>query len=99
MKLKWILLQILARSNQNFLKSRIKYKDEVENKLINREIKKFEYSIIVAGGISYYGLSDLILLKEAMQEFSYFKELELEYFKDDFEAFYKENKICSLNRI
>ena len=26
---------------------------------INREIKKFETSIIVAGGVSYYGLSDL----------------------------------------
>ena len=32
--------------------------------LINRAKRKFEPSIMVAGGISYYGLSNIIFLKE-----------------------------------
>ena len=37
--------------------------------MINRETKKFEPSIIVAGGVSFYGLSYLILLKETIRDF------------------------------
>ena len=58
--------------------------------MINRETKKFEPSIIVAGGVSYYGLSDLILLKGTMQEFSYAQALE--YYKDNYENFKNINK-------
>ena len=58
--------------------------------MINRETKKFEPSIIVAEGVSFYGLSDLILLKGTMQEFSYSQALE--YYKDNFENFKKLNK-------
>ena len=43
--------------------------------MINRETKKYEPSIIVAGGISFYGLSDLILLKGTMKV-SYAQALE-----------------------
>ena len=57
---------------------------------INRETKKFEPSIIVAEGVSYYGLSDLFLLKGAMKEFTYFQAFE--YYKDNFESFKKQNK-------
>ena len=59
-------------------------------KKINRETKKFEPSIIVAGGVSYYGLSDLILLKGTMKEFSYSQALE--YYKESYENFQKQNK-------
>ena len=57
---------------------------------INRETKKFEPSIIVAEGVSYYGLNDLFLLKGAMKEFTYFQAFE--YYKDNFENFKKQNK-------
>ena len=40
---------------------------------INREIKKIEPSIIVAERVSYYGLSDIFLLKGTMQELTYFQ--------------------------
>ena len=71
--------------------NKLKLGDEEGYKLINRETKEFEPSIIVAGGVSYYGLSDLILLKGTMQEFSYSQVLE--YYKDNFENFKKQNKI------
>ena len=72
------------------VKNKLKLGDEEGYKLINRETKKFEPSIIVAGGVSYYGLSDLLLLKGTMQEFSYSQALE--YYKDNFENFKKQNK-------
>ena len=52
--------------------------------------KKYEPSIIVAGGVSFYGLSDLILLKGTMKEFSYAQALE--YYKENFDAFKEQNK-------
>ena len=72
------------------VKNKIKLGDEEGYKMINRETKKFEPSIIVAGGVSYYGLSDLILLKGTMQEFSYAQALE--YYKDNYENFKNINK-------
>ena len=72
------------------IKNKIKFGDQEGYKMINRETKKFEPSIIVAGGVSFYGLSDLILLKGTMQEFSYAQTLE--YYKDNFENFRKINK-------
>ena len=69
------------------VKNKLKSGDEEGYKIINRETKKYETSIIVAGGVSYYGLSDLILLKGTMQEFSYAQALE--YYKDNFENFKK----------
>ena len=72
------------------VKNKLKSGDEEGYKIINREVKKYEPSIIVAGGVSYYGLSDLILLKGTMQEFSYAQALE--YYKDNFENFKKLNK-------
>ena len=72
------------------VRKKIKLGDEDGYKMINRETKKFEPSITVAGGVSFYGLSDLILLKGTMQEFSYSQALE--YYKDNFENFKKLNK-------
>ena len=63
------------------IKNKLKIGDEEGYKMINRERKKFEPSIIVAGGVSFYGLSDLILLKGMMQEFFYAQALE--YYRDN----------------
>ena len=43
--------------------------------LVNRQVKKFEKGIMVAGGISYYGLSDLMLMKGTMNDFQYSQAL------------------------
>ena len=61
------------------VKNKIILGDEEGYKMINRETKQYEPSIIVAGGVSYYRLSDLILLKGTMKEFSYAQALE--YYK------------------
>ena len=63
------------------IKNQIKKGDEEGYKKINRQTKKHEASIIIAGGVSFYGLSDLILLNGTMTDFSYAQALE----------FYKEN--------
>ena len=39
--------------------------------LISRSIKKFEPSIMVDGGISYYGLSNIIFVEGTINDFSY----------------------------
>ena len=72
------------------IKRKLQKGEEEGFKKINRETKKFEPSIIVAGGVSYYGLSDLILLKGTMKEFSYSQALE--YYKESYENFQKQNK-------
>ena len=71
------------------IKNRIKKGDEEGYKKINRETKKYEASIIVAGGVSYYGLSDLILLNETMRDFAYAQALE--FYKENYENFKKQN--------
>ena len=45
---------------------------------------------MVAGGISYYGLSDLYLLNGTMSNFSYSQLLE--HYKKNYEEFKNENK-------
>ena len=72
------------------IKRKLQKGEEEGFKKINRETKKFESSIIVAGGISYYGLRDLILLKGTMKEFSYSQALE--YYKESYEKLKKQNK-------
>ena len=44
-------------------------------KLVNREEKKFEQKIMIAGGVSYYGLSDLMIMKGTMNDFQYAQAL------------------------
>ena len=53
---------ILATNNKH------KLKDEEGHKLTNRETKKFELSIIIAEGISFYGLSDLNIKLPEVEE-------------------------------
>ena len=57
----------LSKENQDKLK---KGEQEVFD-LINRPQKKFELSIMIAGGICQNGLSNLILLNGPENEFSY----------------------------
>ena len=52
--------------------------------LVNREQRKFEKSLMIAGGISYYGLSHLIFLEGTMNDFAYGQALL--FFKDDIDA-------------
>ena len=58
--------------------------------MVNREKNKYEPLIFVAGGVSFYVLSDLILLKGTMKEFSYAQALE--YYKENFDYFKEHNK-------
>ena len=46
------------------IKNKIRKGDKEGYNKINRETKKYEPSIILEGGASFYWLSDLILLKE-----------------------------------
>ena len=71
----------LSKDNQEKLKKG----DENVFKLINRPQKKFELSIMVAGGICSKGLSNLIILEGPENEFSYAQILI--YYKDSFEKF------------
>ena len=61
--------------------------------LVNRQVKKFEKGIMVAGGISYYGLSDLMLMKGTMNDFQYSKALF--NYQENIERFNKKYK-CNL---
>ena len=61
----------------------IKLKNEEKEPydLINRPMKKFEDSIMIAGGISFYGLSNLLFLDGTMNSFAYGQTLL--FFKED----------------
>ena len=43
------------------MKNKLKIGDEDAHNLIVRPVRKFENSVMIAGGISYYGLSGLII--------------------------------------
>ena len=58
--------------------------------LINRPLKKFEKSIMVAGGISYHGMTKLIILDGTLNEFSYGQGLL--FYKDDMDLINSRNK-------
>ena len=72
------------------IKNKLKKGDEDGYKKINRETKKYESSTIIAGGVSYYGLSDLILLNGTMRDFAYAQALE--FYKENYENFKKLNE-------
>ena len=74
----------------NKIKNKIKRGEEEGYEKINRETKKYEASIIVAGGVSFYGLSDLILLNGTMKDFAYAQTLE--FYKENYENFKKQNE-------
>ena len=61
-------------------------KEEALN-IITVPEKKHEPSIMIARGISFYGLSDLFLLNGNMNNFAYLQALE--YYKNNFNEFKK----------
>ena len=66
---------------------------EGENKafnLMNKSKRKFGKSIMVAGGISFYGLSDLMLLQGTMNDFMYPQALS--FYKESYDSFKKLNE-------
>ena len=73
----------LSLENQKKLKSG----NEDAYKLMNKPEKKFERSIMIAGGVHYHGLSDLLLLEGTMNEFSYAQALY--FYKDNIEEIKK----------
>ena len=53
--------------------------------LINREEKIFEKSLVIAVGISYYGVGKLIFLNRTMNEFAYAQTIL--FYKEDMNIF------------
>ena len=67
-----------------------KWNEETYN-LINRKQKKFEKSLMIAGGINFYGLSQLIFLDGTINEFSYGQALL--FYKDDIKKIERDHNI------
>ena len=60
---------------------KLKNGEEEAYNLVNRPQRKFEKSLMLAGGISYHGLTKLIILDGTLNEFSYGQGLL--FYKDD----------------
>ena len=58
--------------------------------LVSKEAEKYPKQILISGGISYYGLSDLIIVEETMTDFAYGQTLL--HYKKNFEEFKQKNK-------
>lgn len=80
----------LSLENQKKLKSG----NEDAYKLVNKQEKKFEKSIMIAGGVHFNGLSDLLLLEGTMNEFSYAQALY--FYKDNIEEIKKNHIIYKI---
>ena len=65
-------------------KERLKSGEREMYELVNRPIRKFEKSLMIAGGISYYGLSRLIFLEGTMNDFAYGQACI--FYKEDIDA-------------
>ena len=59
--------------------------------LVNRQVKKFEKGIMVAGGISYYGLSNIIFIEGTMNNFAYGQTLI--FYNEDIEEINRKNGV------
>ena len=59
--------------------------------LVSKEAEKYPKQILIAGGISYYGLSDLIIVEGTMTDFAYGQTLL--HYKKNFEEFKQKSKI------
>ena len=58
--------------------------------LVSKEAEKYPKQILIAGGISYYSLSDLIIVEGTMTDFAYGQNLL--HYKKNFEEFKQKNK-------
>jgi len=65
-------------------KEQLKNGEKEVYELVNRPIKKFEKSLMIAGGISYYGLSRLIFIEGTMNDFAYGQACI--FYKEDIDA-------------
>lgn len=70
---------------------KLKIGDEEVLDLMRRPEKKFEKSIMIGGGSSFYGLGSLILFENYVNEFSYAQALLI--YKEDLTKFRKKNLI------
>ena len=70
-------------------REKVKEGKEVAYNLINKPLKKFEKSIMVAGVISYQGIAKLIIINGTLNEFSYGQGLL--FYKDDMNLINSEN--------
>ena len=68
-------------------KIKLKKGDKEAFKLVNKEEKKFEPSILIAGGICAGGLTDLIINEGTLNEFAYSQVLL--FYKDSFKELKK----------
>ena len=66
-------------------REKLKNGEEEAYNLVNRPQRKFEKSLMLAGGISYHGLTKLIILGGTLNEFSYGQGLL--FYKDDINSF------------
>ena len=66
-------------------------KDRKIFNLINRPLKKFEESIMIARGICYYGLGKLMILEGTLNEFGYGQALL--FYQEDIKKLNSENKV------
>ena len=66
-------------------REQLKNGEKEANELINRPERKFEKSLMVAGGITYNGLTKLIILDGTLNEFSYGQGLL--FYKDDINTY------------
>ena len=73
------------------MKEKLKKGEKEPYALINRQMKKFEISIMISGGISFYGLSRLIFLEGTMNNFAYGQALL--FFKEHMDNINKKNNI------
>ena len=58
--------------------------------LLGKEADKYPKQILIAGGISFYGLSDLIIVEGTMTDFAYGQTLL--HYKKNFDEFKQKNK-------
>ena len=58
--------------------------------IVNKQADKFPKKILIAGGISYYGLRDLIIVEGTMTDFAYGQTLL--HYKKNFDEFKLKNK-------
>ena len=65
-------------------KEQLKNGEKEAYELINKPTRKFEKCLMVAGGISYYGLSRLIFLEGTMNDFAYGQACI--FYKEDIDA-------------
>ena len=71
------------------MKNQLLMGDEEAHNLLVRPVRKYESSVMIAGGISYHGLSRIVFLEGTMNNFAYGQTLL--FFKEDIESL--ENKL------